>query len=176
MQGEAPQSTNKDTKDYDNEEKKRGEEKEEEKDDDQGGADGGGIDSLLASDLSAFAMAALQEHLALKAKKEMEVGETSEDFGLSQFWFTEKTSKAVADECLSFSTSSPVAILSAPSIFYVLTPEEMPRFALMEFDERFGIAYPDQFIRYDFNSPTVVAERLRGVCDVLVLDPPYLVM
>lgn len=36
------------------------------------------------------------------------------------------------------------------------------------------VKYPDNFHLYDYNKPTDLPPELLGLCDVVVLDPPYL--
>jgi Probable N6-adenine methyltransferase len=45
---------------------------------------------------------------------------------------------------------------------------------IFEYDARFGESYPEQFVQYDFNEPSVVPEHLIGACDYVLADPPYL--
>ncbi|KAG5191086.1 putative N6-adenine methyltransferase-domain-containing protein [Tribonema minus] len=45
---------------------------------------------------------------------------------------------------------------------------------IFEYDARFGKAYPVQFVQYDYNHPLDVPEHLRGACDYVLADPPYL--
>lgn len=45
---------------------------------------------------------------------------------------------------------------------------------IFEYDQRFGKAYPAQFVLYDFNKPLEVPEHLWGQCDYILADPPYL--
>lgn len=53
-------------------------------------------------------------------------------------------------------------------------PDPLLQIRIFEIDERFGVKYPDNFHRYDYNAPTDLPPELLGRCDVVVLDPPYL--
>lgn len=46
---------------------------------------------------------------------------------------------------------------------------------IFEYDRRFGQAYPDAFVFYDYNEPQKVPDELRGSVDYILMDPPYLV-
>ena len=46
---------------------------------------------------------------------------------------------------------------------------------IFEYDRRFGQAYPDSFVYYDYNEPQRVPDGLRGSMDFVLMDPPYLV-
>lgn len=136
--------------------------------------------------LSADTLAALQEHLAGKARSQEWVdteGEVGADFSLAQFWYTEETSCGLLREALAHIEGQPegegvVAVLSAPSVMRAAVNFEggahQGKLRLLEVDERFGVKYPDQFHRYDYTEPTDLPPELLGRCDVLILDPPRL--
>lgn len=46
---------------------------------------------------------------------------------------------------------------------------------IFEYDRRFGQAYPESFVFYDYNEPQKVPDELRGSVDYILMDPPYLV-
>lgn len=123
---------------------------------------------------------------------------TSEDWQLSQFWYDAETSTFLADEvarCCSAAASAAVqlhgsssgdardngdvtvAFLSSPSAYKAFrsrgsTPGVSA--VLLEYDPRFSVFGPDAFVRYDYRAPLDVPARLLGVCDVVLLDPPFL--
>lgn len=45
---------------------------------------------------------------------------------------------------------------------------------LLEFDTRFGVFGKGEFQFYDFKFPTKLPAELRGVFDVIIIDPPFL--
>ncbi len=45
---------------------------------------------------------------------------------------------------------------------------------LFEYDHRFGDAYGDQFIFYDYRNPEDVPAFLANSFDFLLIDPPFL--
>ncbi len=125
---------------------------------------------LTAEDgLCADTLAALQAHLASKARTTEWVdteGEVGADFGMSQFWYTHETSCELLKEALAHVAEGQgredgngvVAVLSAPSVMAAAETHEGGKhkslLRLLEVDERFGVKYPDQFHRYDYNEPT----------------------
>ena len=44
---------------------------------------------------------------------------------------------------------------------------------IFEYDPRFS-NFGSAFVKYDFNFPEVVPEHLKGACDFIMADPPYL--
>ena len=117
---------------------------------------------------------------------------TSEDWQLSQFWYDEGTSRALAAEVLVCAEARRaaasaggagsdgivrVACLSCPSTFKALLAAGLPPWVsarLFEFDPRFA-AFGPAFVQYDFNAPTSgLPPDLRGATDVFVMDPPFL--
>eukprot|EP00095_Tigriopus_kingsejongensis_P010160 maker-scaffold575_size133042-snap-gene-0.36 protein:Tk10160 transcript:maker-scaffold575_size133042-snap-gene-0.36-mRNA-1 annotation:"metallophosphoesterase 1 isoform x1" len=80
----------------------------------------------------------------------------SEDWQLSQFWYDERTSKVLADECLSIAQASPKGIM-----------------VLLEHDKRFA-RFGGDFQFYDYKSPLDVPREWREHFDLVVADPPFL--
>ena len=137
-------------------------------------------------------LAALQAFLAEKAaaeeaaSKEAEDGAaslaTTESWQLSQFWYSEATSRFLAEEvgrcaaaAAAASPAPPLAVfLSSPSAFkaYRAAFPAAPA-ALLEFDERFA-CFGAAFSRYDYNRPLELPPHLLGAAAVLMLDPPFL--
>eukprot|EP00741_Cyanophora_paradoxa_P001360 tig00000480_g1316.t1 len=150
------------------------------------------MDDEEAPQLSAAALAALEEIYGKDwrnsvGKKETpaeqpaeppgedEDGFVSEDWGLSQFWYSEETSSALAEEALEVSDGGPVCCISSPSAFRALRRMRKagaPMYVL-EYDKRFG-RYGEAFAFYDYNAPQKVPEHLKGTMRVIVADPPYL--
>ena len=109
----------------------------------------------------------------------------AEDWGLSQFWYDEATSRLLAGELLERAAAARAArgggdvvvcCLSAPSAFKALLAAGPPPWLtarLFEFDARFA-AFGERFVRYDYNEPLAFPRELAGAADVLILDPPFL--
>ncbi|PAV64006.1 hypothetical protein WR25_04926 isoform A [Diploscapter pachys] len=133
--------------------------------------------------------------------------EISEDWQLSQFWYDEATTTALAREvgiaarnrfetdrenaesnsgtCGSENCGPTemgplmVACVASPTLMNgILELEEFKSnqldVRLFEFDERFRIKYPDQFIHYDYNQPQLIPKELMGKFDLIIADPPFL--
>lgn len=45
---------------------------------------------------------------------------------------------------------------------------------LLEYDQRFAVLSPKQFIPYDIDEPEDVPESLLGKVEIAVADPPFL--
>mmetsp|Transcript_113459 Transcript_113459/g.367025 ORF Transcript_113459/g.367025 Transcript_113459/m.367025 type:complete len:260 (+) Transcript_113459:84-863(+) len=59
-------------------------------------------------------------------------------------------------------------------IFYALPPEARSKVWLLEFDRRWETGN-DRFAFFDFNAPVEeLPQHLRGVCDLIVADPPHI--
>ncbi|CAD7704878.1 unnamed protein product [Ostreobium quekettii] len=99
----------------------------------------------------------------------------AEDWGLSQFWYTEETAMAVAEEVANIvGTDGRVACISCPSLFRSLL-QSFPEVQchLLEYDTRFEVF--GNFVHYDYNKPLALPDELKGAFDVVLADPPYLV-
>ena len=79
--------------------------------------------------LSAETFAALQEFYqeeenreAIKAQDNVvcDMDAFTEDWNLSQFWYSEETSKTLAKECLRCAGNGKIACISAPSIYVAI--------------------------------------------------------
>ncbi len=118
---------------------------------------------------------------------------TSELWGLSQFWYDDDTCSLLAHEVLALAgevasaragegSSDPsgpvrVACVSCPSTYKALLSTGIPAHVeahILEYDRRFGEAFGDAFSFYDFNASDSFRESLRGSCDIICLDPPFL--
>jgi hypothetical protein len=119
---------------------------------------------------------------------------TSEDYGLSQFWYSAETSQFLAEEvrwCHAQAGGGHIAFLSSPSAYKAYrslaaaaaaaaaaagaaAPPPLPAARLFEFDARFAV-FGEAFVQYDYNHPLAgLPQALLGACSVLVLDPPFL--
>lgn len=161
----------------------------------------------LENELSPEALLALQIALGERtaateaAAKETDVTitgavlATSEDYQLSQFWYSEETginlanlSRELAAEILLKETTlklesnrkAVIVCLSCPSVFKALLAVERDSplavkvdAFVFEFDKRFEV-FGEKFIYYDYNSPKTLPETLLGQADVILIDPPFL--
>ncbi|RLN20422.1 hypothetical protein BBJ28_00022032 [Nothophytophthora sp. Chile5] len=152
--------------------------------------DGGQLrmDALLASELSADTLAALQAHL--QAQQAEEDPAVSEDFRLSQLyaptWYDDRTGRALAQEAVDHSKELKIAFVSTPAAYRDFlkiqeergdgaTPLNGDNVFLFEFDRRFDEKYGEHFVFYDYNTPTELPERFHHFFDYVLVDPPYLV-
>lgn len=109
------------------------------------------------------------------------------------------TARRLAEEAIEHAKGGTIAILSAPSAFKALREivrvplptalrgdacthllrrdasqePDRARAYIFEYDPRFS-NFGSAFVKYDFNSPEVVPEHLKGACDYIMADPPYL--
>jgi hypothetical protein len=128
----------------------------------------------------------------------------SEDFGMSQFWYSPETSQFLAEEarwCHAQVGRGQVAFLASPSAYKAYRSSlaqqrdagagagagagvgaaaapaaapHPPAAYVLEFDPRFAVFQP-HFVHYDYNHPLRgLPPELLGACSVLVLDPPFL--
>ncbi|KAK9234450.1 putative N6-adenine methyltransferase-domain-containing protein [Lipomyces kononenkoae] len=128
----------------------------------------------------------------------------TEDWNLSQFWYTDLTARTITAFALDPLVKVPlaldtpptvhanyeqlpdinIAILSAPTVHQYLTRRVLPllprpvrqkiRPVLFEHDTRFAVFGPKQFVHYDFNAPTKLPEIMKSRFDVVIVDPPFL--
>ncbi|PKS10871.1 hypothetical protein jhhlp_002628 [Lomentospora prolificans] len=104
----------------------------------------------------------------------------TENWGRSQFWYTDETATLLAGELLNgTSAHTIVAFISTPSVFVAaknLVAEkpasERPTLYLLEFDERFRV-FPE-FVYYDYRRPFKLPPTLKGKVDRVISDPPFL--
>ena len=66
-----------------------------------------------------------------------------------------------------------IVFLSTPSLYFTIPDEIRKRCFVFDFDKKWE---SDRgFVFYDFNKPTEVPVSLLGKCDMLVIDPPFIV-
>ncbi|TVY84343.1 EEF1A lysine methyltransferase [Lachnellula suecica] len=85
----------------------------------------------------------------------------AEDWNESQFWYSDETATALAEELLEGAgRETCIAVVSAPSVFVQVknllakrgkSEDERPKVYLLEFDKRFEV-FPE-FVFYDLNEP-----------------------
>ncbi|CEG38744.1 n-adenine-specific dna methyltransferase [Plasmopara halstedii] len=111
----------------------------------------------------------------------------SENFRLSQFWYDEKTGRALAQEAIDHSSSElKIAFVSTPSAYHAFLKimsemeDKTKRDAMgnnvyiFEYDRRFGEKYGDRFCFYDYNKPTDLPEKFHHFFDYILMEPPHL--
>ena len=151
-------------------------------DDDASSSDGEpeiGLDSLRPEALAALlsVRSAREEAVALEA--ESTDGAVAEDFGLSQFWYSDACSDLLAAAAVGAAGGAGrVAVVSCPSVHRALCRREPAdeTSVLFEFDERCGAHLPpSRFAKYDFRADfrSAVPAAFEGAFDFVVLDPPY---
>jgi len=177
--------------------------------------------------LSSNALLALQEFLQERqAQKTLELGDdddenrnddgeqqqqqqqqqqlrhVSEDWQLSQFWYTESTASALAREALAAAgPSGRIACVSSPTLYKAIVDvlrtnpsteaatadaaasdgggssvsSTLPRAIVLEFDRRFA-KWGRDFVFYDYKDPSIpeLPVDWRNSFDVVVCDPPFL--
>jgi len=86
--------------------------------------------------------------------------------------FAVRLARCVRSHC---SSSSTVAFICCPTGFVAFqhtNPLEGAR--LLEYDQRFAVLAPKQFVPYDLDEPNKFPEDLRGTVDIAIVDPPFL--
>ncbi|SCV69627.1 BQ2448_2647 [Microbotryum intermedium] len=100
-----------------------------------------------------------------------------EDWQLSQFWYSQAFATTLAQYIRSLcpSTSTRVAFLCCPTGYVGFQhTNPLPRTLLLEYDQRFELLDPDQFVHYDIDEPEDVPQDIRGTVDIAICDPPFL--
>eukprot|EP00096_Caligus_rogercresseyi_P009144 TRINITY_DN3053_c0_g1_i2.p1 TRINITY_DN3053_c0_g1~~TRINITY_DN3053_c0_g1_i2.p1 ORF type:complete len:225 (+),score=66.58 TRINITY_DN3053_c0_g1_i2:40-714(+) len=101
----------------------------------------------------------------------------SEDWQLSQFWYSEETAQALAEEAIRASNGGLIACISCPTLYIALKkyfPQCEDRFYLFEYDRRFMKVAGSKFVFYDYKSPLDIPRELRDDFSLVVADPPFL--
>mmetsp|Transcript_5055 Transcript_5055/g.6868 ORF Transcript_5055/g.6868 Transcript_5055/m.6868 type:complete len:189 (-) Transcript_5055:103-669(-) len=90
---------------------------------------------------------------------------------LNQYWYSAHTIEVI---CLELEeTSTRVAFLSTPSLFFSLKNKELKKnSAVFDLDEQW--ANLSNFVRYDFKEPLNVPANLHHTFDCVVIDPPFI--
>lgn len=104
-----------------------------------------------------------------------------EDWNESQFWYSDETATALAEELLDGAgKETSIAVVSAPSVFVQLKnilaekpEEERPKIWLLEYDKRFEV-FKDEFVFYDFKNPLKLPPSMKASIDHIIVDPPFL--
>ncbi|KAI6239136.1 Protein-lysine N-methyltransferase N6AMT2-like protein [Aphelenchoides fujianensis] len=128
-------------------------------------------------ELSADVLAMVNEVRSLQAAKENDAEtEVPEDWGLSQFWYTNESVTILVNEILavlaSTRSSGRIACLSCPSLFRGLT--KAPGCYKDFHPYLFERATRTHFVFFDYNKPRELPADLRKSFDVVIADPPHL--
>jgi len=126
-----------------------------------------------------------------KPQQQQQLRHVSEDWQLSQFWYTESTATALAKEALAAAgDGGRVACVSCPTLYKALvdvvkqgegasvattTSPSAGRAVVLEFDRRFA-KWGRDFVFYDYKDASIpeLPDDWRGSFDVVVCDPPFL--
>ena len=135
--------------------------------------------SLLSSELSPSAMAALTAHMTEAAEPSTVDDWENENFGMSQFWYDDPTRAMLSKALLArVPRGGRVALVSSPSVATALQADAAAAgvaWHVLEFDKRFGEAYPEEFEYFDFNHlDETLPAALEHQCDAVLMDPPYI--
>ena len=94
-----------------------------------------------------------------------------EDSTLNQYWYADATIAALVKEIEMHATKA--AFLSAPSLYFSLTKDELKKNSkVFEYDRRWGS--DPGFVFYDYNAPEAVPASTWEAFDYVVVDPPYI--
>ncbi|EAU93373.1 hypothetical protein CC1G_04352 [Coprinopsis cinerea okayama7 len=99
-----------------------------------------------------------------------------EDWQLSQFWYSEdyayRLAKALHDQC---TPETKIAFLCCPTAYVAFQhTKPLPNARLFEYDQRFAVLSPKQFVFYDLDDPEDIPEIYKGHFDFIIADPPFL--
>ena len=108
------------------------------------------------------------------------LSQTAENRDLNQYWYSKRSIDVLCDairEGLSTldggsKAGGRVAFLSAPSLFFSLTPEERRRCALLDYGASLGRGC-EQYVHYDFNRALDVDARRLGRFDLIYINSPF---
>uniref|UniRef100_A0A1I8BVS3 Protein-lysine N-methyltransferase n=1 Tax=Meloidogyne hapla TaxID=6305 RepID=A0A1I8BVS3_MELHA len=131
--------------------------------------------------LSPETLAILNEFIAEKSLEDVDVN-ISEDWQLSQFWYTSDTSLCIVNECLGLlegEIPKRIACISCPSLIaHFMKAEQFKQekieVKLFEYDKRFQQRYPTSFIHYDYRNPLNIDKYYSEYFDFIIADPPFL--
>ncbi|XP_054164380.1 EEF1A lysine methyltransferase 1-like [Oppia nitens] len=118
-----------------------------------------------------------------------------ENWQLSQFWYSEETANYLSDEVIHAlnlqsshesekMTEKSIACISCPTLFDCLyrklikdSINQSIKLILFEFDKRFQMKYPSNYVFYDYNQPldnSFIDRFTERSFDVVIADPPFL--
>lgn len=121
-----------------------------------------------------------EEFEKTKEKDQVNIDMFKEDWQLSQFWYSDETSKILGKSLLEGADENTVVVIaSAPAVYAAILnfdEKDLPtkHIYLLEYDNRFKLLGKDKFFFYDYNKPDEIPEILRNKCHRLLIDPPFL--
>ncbi|KAF8140766.1 putative N6-adenine methyltransferase-domain-containing protein [Mycena galopus ATCC 62051] len=100
----------------------------------------------------------------------------SEDWQLSQFWYTTPFAMRFARILHSLCTpTTSITFLCCPTAFVAFQhTKQLKNARLLEVDGRFSVLAPRHYIPYDMEEPTTLPAHLTEAVDIAVVDPPFL--
>lgn len=142
------------------------------------------VPQLSADTLAALSMFQAEQQKKFEDLKSGKIEKIDEDWQLSQFWYDDETSKKLVSEGIAAAMASAerpakIGCVSSPTLvkFFHETEEYKTgqvQITLFEFDSRFGMKFPTEFVQYDYKQPTELPSDLIGKFDVIIADPPFL--
>lgn len=90
--------------------------------------------------------------------------------------YTESFANRLAETLHSLCDSTTkIAFMCCPTAFVAFQHmKRLENALLLEFDQRFAVLSPKQFIPYDLDEPDIFPESLKGSVEFAVVDPPFL--
>ncbi|KAK2960549.1 putative N-6 adenine-specific DNA methyltransferase [Blattamonas nauphoetae] len=101
---------------------------------------------------------------------------TPENADFNQYWYSEKTLAALADE-ISAQGLTKVACVACPSLFFTLKekyPEIYKGSCLLDIDRQWESE--TGYVYYDYRAPLSIPEQFSHKCDCVVIDPPFITL
>ncbi|KAF8907646.1 putative N6-adenine methyltransferase-domain-containing protein, partial [Gymnopilus junonius] len=95
---------------------------------------------------------------------------------LSTHRYTEEFAMSLASRLHSLCTpSTNIAFVCCPTGFVAFQrTKPIAGATLLEYDQRFAVLSPKQFVPYDLDEPDVFPDSLKENFDIVVVDPPFL--
>ena len=90
--------------------------------------------------------------------------------------YSEKSANSLAAHLHTLCTpTTQIAFLCCPTAFVAFQHHApLPGARLLEYDQRFAVLSPRQFVPYDIDEPEDVPAALNGAIEIVVADPPFL--
>ena len=72
-------------------------------------------------------------------------------------------------------STTKVVFMCCPTAFVAFQHKKrLDNAMLLEYDQRFAVLSPKQFVPYDLDEPDIFPESLKGSVELAVVDPPFL--
>ena len=90
--------------------------------------------------------------------------------------YTESFANKLAETLHSLcEPNTKVAFMCCPTAFVAFQHmKRLDNAMLLEYDQRFAVLSPKQFIPYDLDEPDIFPESIKGSIELAVVDPPFL--